>query len=162
MNLEKTLKSKKELTTNKENIADTFYAFHDGDIIFEKEDNGNQIWKIECEYLAEMINPKFKLFWIKIYNCKFLQFEPWMNPIELPKEIWTSIKDIFKTELEISSAKEKEGIVEVSCNQHNSDFNFCGGKLSIDCEGIEVFDEHWNLIESDKLGEICNLYWNGK
>ncbi len=150
------------MITKKENIADTFYAFHDGDIIFDKEEGPNQIWKIECEYLAEMINPKFKLFWIKIYNCKFLQFEPWMNPIELPKEIWTNIKDIFKTELEISSAKEKENKVEISCNQHNLDFNFCGGQLLLDCEGIEVYDEEWNKIEHEKLGEICNQYWDVK
>ena len=56
------------MITEKENIADTFYAFHDGDIIFDKEEGLNQIWKIECEYLAEMINPKFKVFWILLLN----------------------------------------------------------------------------------------------
>ncbi|MEM6299806.1 MAG: hypothetical protein AAF740_14045, partial [Bacteroidota bacterium] len=141
------------MITEKENIADTFYAFHDGDLIFEREEGSNQVWKIECEYLAEMINPEFKLFWIKIYDCKFLQFEPWMNPIELPKEIWTGIKDIFKTELEILSAKEEESMVEISCNQHSSEFNFCGGQLLLDCEGIEVYDEEWDKIELERLGE---------
>jgi hypothetical protein len=146
------------LITNKENIADAFSAFHDGNIIFEKEKNSNQIWKIDCEYLARMINPKFKFFWIKIYQVKSLQFDAWMNPFELPKEIWTNTQEVFKAELEISSAQEKNNKIVISCNQHDSDFNFLGGELFFDCESIEVFDEKWNKIEENELGEICNKY----
>lgn len=148
------------MISEKENIANVFYAFHDGDIIFEKEENSTQIWKIECEYLAEMINPKFKLFWIKIYNCNYLQFEAWMNPIELPNEIWTSTKEIFKTELEILSAKVNDFKIEISCNQLNTDLNFSGGQLFFGCEGIEIFDQEWNMIKEDELKQLVNEYWD--
>ena len=74
------------MTKNDKNIAKAFYAFHDGSISFHKKENQNQIWKIDCEYLAEIINPSFKHFWIEIINCKFLEFVPWMNPVDLPKK----------------------------------------------------------------------------
>lgn len=148
------------MITKKETIVDTFCTFHDGDIIFDKEEESNQIWKIDCQYLAEMINPKYNHFWIKIYNYSFIQFHPWMNPIDLPEEVWTNMEGIFQTELEISSAEKKDNKVVILCNQHNSDFNFCGGELLLECKGIEVFDQEWNKIEFEQLRKICNSYWN--
>jgi len=148
------------MITEKENIADSFYAFHDGIISFEKEEGSNQIWKIDCEYLAKIINLKFESFWIKIFDCQFLQLIPWMNPIELPQEIWITREEVFRTDLEISSAKVREGKIEIYCYQHNLNFNYSGGDLILQCKGIKIYDQEWNEIGEDKLVDICNKYWN--
>ena len=144
------------MITEKEKIANAFYAFHDGDIIFEKEDALNQTWKIECRYLAEMINPKFYFFWVKIFECKEIQFFPWKEPIEC----WRDIQKISETELEISSAKVIENKIEINCHQHNSKFDFQGGEIILDCKGIEIYDQNWKLLNYDVLRKICKDYWD--
>jgi len=144
------------LIVDKEEIANLFYTFHDGDIILEREERVNQVWKIECRYLAEMINPKFVSFWIKLHNVQSIQFTPWVEP----EENWTNVREIFETELEISSAKVVEDKIEINCHQHNADFDFQGGEILLDCKGIEVYDQDWHLIEYDKLRKICKDYWN--
>ena len=144
------------MITTKEKIANSFYAFHDGDIKLETVEGLNQIWKIECRYLAEIINPKFDCFWIKIFHCQEIQFSPWVEPLE----IWTKIQEVFKTELEISSAKVIKGKIEINCHQHNVNFDFQGGEILLDCKGIEVYDQEWNLIHYEDLRKICKDYWD--
>lgn len=143
-----------------ENIATVINAFHDGGIIFKKEESGNLIWKIDCEYLAKKINPNFSLFWIKINKYQSIEFNPWLIPTELPEEIWKSPKEIFKTELEILSAEIEKGKIKIICNQADSDFNFNGGELLLECKSIELFDQEWNRLEYLELKEIVNQYWD--
>ena len=78
---------------------------------------------------------------------------------EAEKETWIDKRVIFQTELDILSAREKEGKVVVLCSQDDSQFNYCGGELIIDCKGIEVFDQRWNIVEYEKLKIINNKYW---
>ncbi len=142
-----------------EKVATVINAFHDGGIIFEKEESRNLIWKIDCKYLAERINQNFNFFWIKINKCQSIEFNPWLIPIELPNEIWKSPNEIFKTELEILSAEVENGKVKIICNQDDSDFNFKGGVLLLDCKSIELFDQEWNKLEYLELKEVVNQYW---
>ena len=148
------------MITVKENIIDIFNAFHDGDIDFLQKENTNLVWTIDCGFLAEIINPNFKLFKLKIYNCRFLEFIPWMNPVELPQETWRTETDIFKTTLEILSAETKDNKIKIICSQYDSDYNFCGGELFLDCEGIEIFDQEMNKIDEESFEKIYATYWN--
>ena len=147
------------MITNKNKIAISFSHLHDGSIIFEKEENTNQVWKIDCEYLAEMINPQFTFFWIKIFDCKSLEFKPWLNPTELKQPIWKTTNEIFKAELEILSVEEKDNQIKIHCNQYDEEFNFSAGELFLDCQGIKVFDEEWNEISFEELDKVCERYW---
>ena len=145
-------------TLNK--IEDIFSIFHDGTITQWKSiENGIKL-TIECEYLAELIDSDFTKFYVELNKISELELEPWMNPIELPKEIKKSPTEIFKAELEILSAKTENGIVEVTCNQHNLKFNYCGGILKVIAEKVTVKSENNAVLNISELNEISNSYWN--
>lgn len=61
--------------------------------------------------------------------------------------------------MEILSADVEDGEVKIICNQDDTDFNFKGGELFLDCESIEIFDQNWNKLEYLELKEIVNQYW---
>ncbi len=145
-------------TLNK--IEGIFSIFHDGTITqWESIENGIELI-IECEYLEELIDSEFTKFHVELNKILKLELEPWMNPIELPKEIKKSPTEIFKAELEILSAKTENGIVEVSCNQHNLEFNYCGGILKILAEKITVKSENKDELSINELNKMSNSYWN--
>lgn len=140
-------------------IADVINAFHDGEMLLEKKEGNHLVLKIDCEYLAKAINPDFSFFWMKIHNCHFMEFHPWSTLEELSKTIWTSPREIFEMELEIISAEVEGNRVEVSCYQYNANIDVKGGKLLLDCQSIELFDQEWNRLEYLQLREITNDYW---
>lgn len=141
-------------------IEDIFSIFHDGTITEWKPiENGIEL-TIECEYLAELIDSNFTKFYVELNKISKLEFDSWMNPIELPKEIKKTPTEIFKAELEILSAKTENGIVQITCNQHNTEFNYCGGNLQILAENITVKSENNSELSVDDLNEISNSYWN--
>jgi hypothetical protein len=148
--------------TNLQNIKDVFSIFHDG-VICEWTGNLNSlIFKVECQYLAELIDKSFTSFYINLVSIDKLLLDPWMNPIELPKKIKTELSDIFHADLDILSAKIEENYVAVSCNQTDISFDYCGGSLLINCKSISIFDQNKNIITIKKLDEICNYYWDQK
>ena len=83
-----------------------------------------------------------------------------MNPINQPQILFTSIVDIFQATLEILSAEIENEFVKITCNQHNLDFDYCGGTLLVKCENVKVFDEKNNKLTIDELDKVCNEYWN--
>ncbi|EKT3967278.1 hypothetical protein NTJ12_002364 [Flavobacterium psychrophilum] len=143
-----------------EDIRDVFSIFHDGTI---ETWNGNQELlklKIDCEYLAERIDKSYASFYVEFEKIETLEFNPWMNPINQPQTLFTNIVDIFQASLEILSAEIENGFVKITCNQHNLDFNYCGGTLLVNCKNVKVFDEKNNELTIDELDKICNEYWN--
>ena len=162
-NVEENPKSKiKQMESNKslENIRDIFSIFHDGTI--ETWNGNHELLKlrIDCEYLAQKIDKDFKVFYVEFEHFEKLEFIPWMNPINQPQTLFTNIVDIFQASLEILSAEIENGFVKITCNQHNLDFNYCGGTLLVNCKNVKVFDEKNNELTIDELDKICNEYWN--
>ena len=141
-------------------IEDIFSIFHDGTITDWKSIESGIELTIECEYLTELIDPEFSKFYVKLNKILELELEPWMQPIELPKEIKKSQYDIFKAELEILSARTENAIVKISCNQHNLEFDYCGGILKILAEKVTVKTENNSELNIKELNEISNSYWN--
>jgi len=80
--------------------------------------------------------------------------------LHLPLEILNNPVDIFKVELEILYADIKDNLVEISCNQHDINFDYCGGNLRLSCENIEVFDHSFNKMSIDALDKIRREYWD--
>ncbi|MEM7298534.1 MAG: hypothetical protein AAF391_09750 [Bacteroidota bacterium] len=148
------------MITNQKNIVTVINAFHDGSIIFHKKEDSNQIWKISCPYLAEVIDPSFSFFWLSISECASLQFRPWLNSINAPEELWTNTKDIFESELDIISASIKNENIAIICDQHDSHFEYSGGELLLNCKGVELFDQRKRKIRFSELRELFYLYWD--
>lgn len=143
-----------------DDIRDVFSIFHDGGISnFELTEIGIRL-TIECEYLAELIDPDFKTFYVEFWNLQKLELDPWMNPIELEKVIKTEPEEIFKTELEILSAEIENEYVKVTCIQHDNNFDYCGGHLLISAETFKVENERKQEMTIDELDSVCNTYWS--
>jgi hypothetical protein len=145
---------------NAEKIKDVFSTFHDGEIAGWEGDKTCLRLKIECEYLAELINPVFNHFHLEITEVQQLIFIPWMNPIELTQEYFVELKDMFQANLEILSAEIANDLVKIYCNQHDTSFDYCGGTLCLNCNDISIFDQRGKEMTIDQLAAISNSYWN--
>ncbi len=143
-----------------EDIRDIFSILHDGSITAWTGDNDWLTLTIKCDYLAERIDKSYTKFYVDLYKIKQLEFHPWPNPADLPAIIKTDFTDIFKAELDILSAEIKEDVVIVTCNQTDTDFDYCGGHLAISCETIKISDQSENELMIDQLDAICKSYWN--
>jgi hypothetical protein len=143
-----------------EDIRDIFSIFHDGVISAWTGNKDLLTLTVDCEYLAERIDKSFDKFYVELSFIDKIELDPWPNPFDIPTVIKTDLHDIFKAELEILSAEIKDNVVVVTCNQHNTDFDYCGGNLTISCRSIKVFDQSKNELTIEQLDKICNEYWD--
>lgn len=141
-------------------IENVFSIFHDGWISGYSGDMTSLNLKIECTYLAELINLNYSFFYIKLFEVSHLSFQTWPNLIDLPSELIIKPEKIFQAELEILSAHIKDDVVEVICNQYEKTFDYCGGVLRISANRIEVCDEKMNTISLNELSSISDKYWD--
>lgn len=146
--------------TSLENIRDVFASLHDGTISGYSVEKNILTLSIDCKYLAEFIDKSFDTFFVDIIDIEMLFLTTWPNPFDQPVETLTEPKDIFKAELEILSADIKENKVVISCNQHDTSFDYCGGNLTINCETIKVYDQNKNELTIYKLDQLCKNYWD--
>ena len=127
-----------------EDIRDIFSILHDG-VISAWTGNKNLLTlTVECKYLAERIDKSFDNFYVELSIIDKIELDPWSNTFDIQAIIKTELHDIFKSKLEILSADIKDNVVVVTCNQHNTDFDYCGGNLTISCLSIKVFDQSKN------------------
>ena len=145
--------------TNTENVRDIFAILHDGTIVEWTGDRKFLTLKVGCQYLAEKIDTSFEYFFIDLVDIGKIALVPWMNPAELEQEYFVELRDIFQAELDILSADIENDLVKVSCNQRDSDFDYCGGTLYIDCKDIKIYDEQRNDLTIDRLEQTCKDYW---
>lgn len=143
-----------------QDIIDIFSILHDGTIESWTGDKNKLVLKVSCLYLAELIDKDFEYFYIEITDITIIELFAWMNPIEQEQKIFTEIDDIFKAELEILSADKKEENALIVCSQHNTDYEYCGGNLTLNCNDIKVLDQNKKYLTIEKFDEICNQYWN--
>jgi hypothetical protein len=143
-----------------EDIRDIFFFFYDGGISAWAGNKDLLTLTVDCEYLAELIDKSFDKFYVKLSFIDKIELDPWVNQFDTQTVIKTDLHDIFKAELEILSAEIKDNVVVVTCNQHNADFDYCGGNLTISCRSIKVFDQSKNELTIGQLDKICNEYWD--
>ncbi|WP_338398729.1 hypothetical protein [Persicobacter psychrovividus] len=142
------------------NIRDVFSIFHDGGIIDCQGDLNKLILTIQCNYLAELINPDFENFYVDLICVNKLDFDPWMNPIDLKKIEFKSHEEYLKVDLEILSSEIEDDYVLITCNQHDTDLDYCGGNLIISANDFRLFDHNKNVMTIEELDLICRLYWD--
>lgn len=141
-------------------IRDVFSIFHDGVIVECKGDLKKLTMTIQCDYLAELLNPDFKNFYVDLMGISKLDFAPWMNPINLKNIDFKSHEEYLKADLEILSAEIKDGFVFVTCNQHDTDLDYCGGHLMISANDFNLFDHNGTIITIGHLDSVCRKYWD--
>jgi hypothetical protein len=143
-----------------QDIVDIFSILHDGTIESWTGNKEKLLLKVGCTYLAELIDKNFEYFYLEINAIKKIELFAWMNPIDQAQKIYTELEDIFKPNLEILSADKKENDVLITCNKHDTTFQYCGGNLTLNCESIRVFDEKLNVITISEFYKICKHYWD--
>lgn len=148
------------MNTVQNDIRDIFSIFHDGGIVDCRGDLQKLTLTIQCNHLAELINPDFENFYLDLIELNKLDFYPWMNPIELEKIDFDSYKDYLKVDLEILSAKIKDDLIIVTCNQHDTDLDFCGGNLMISAKDFNLYDHKLTPMTIDQLDLISRNYWD--
>jgi hypothetical protein len=142
-----------------ENIRDIFSLLHDGLISEWKGDKDLLTLKIKCKYLAELFDKSFECFYLSFFQIDCLYLSTWPNPFDLPVLIFVELIDIFKAKLEILSAEIREDLVVISCNQHDTTFDYCGGDLMIRCQSIKIFNQAKIEITIDEPDFVCKKYW---
>ena len=159
-----TKKDSTRLTLNKlsNEIEDIFATFHDGTIIEWKGNKERLTLTIECSYLGEVLQSGFENFYIILNDIELIELDPWMNPPSLEKTIKTEIHEVFAAPLEIAYVKTENGVVKISCGQHDRSFNICGGTLKIKAKNIELLNHNQEHMESQQLFEANDRYWNNK
>lgn len=143
-----------------EAIRDIFSILHDGTISEWAGDNNLLTLTVRCPYLAERIDKSFGKFYVELIQVYKLRLVTWPNPFDLPVQTLTEPSDVFKAELEILSADIKDEKVVIACNQHDTDFDYCGGNLTMSCQAIKVFDQNKNELTIEQFDIICKSYWN--
>ncbi len=146
--------------TEIENIVDIFSILHDGVISSWASDKNAMTLTVECRYLAESIDKSFDRFYVELSQVSELLFITWPNAVDIQVQTLTEPNDIFKAELELLSAEIKDGKVVIACNQHDSNFDYCGGSLTIICNRIKIFDQNKYKLTIDELDKISKKYWN--
>lgn len=110
--------------------------------------------------MAELIDSSFDRFYVELGEVKELFLLTWPNPADGPEQKLIQLNDIFAAELEILSAETEDGKTVVVCNQHDTNFDYCGGSLVIDCATVKVYDQGKTALTVERLSEICKSYWD--
>lgn len=138
-------------------IARVFNILHDGSIVACELKDKNLEITVQIEYLAEMIHPSFKKFYIVLNNCSNVSFLPWPKN---EKEEGTPINDlkVINTELDILNAGTNANAIEIMC-QVDGSTELIGGILTFTAEQILIFTEDNKQITVDELQKIAEQYW---
>lgn len=142
-----------------EEIRDIFAILHDGTISAWTGDRNFLTLTIDCGYLAEQIDKSFDLFYVELVNVDQLFLSTWPNPFDLPVQTLTELNSIFESELEILTAEIKTDKVVITCNQHDTKFDYCGGNLTISCQTIKILDQERKESTIEQLDRISYEYW---
>lgn len=95
---------------------------------------------VECPYLAKQVNRSFDSFYVELLEVAELSLLTWPNPFNLPAQVLSEPKDIFKATLEVLSADISGDAVLIACNQHDTSFDYCGGNLTLSCRYNRQFE----------------------
>lgn len=142
-----------------QNLCDIFSILHDGSTAAWIGNKELLVLEVDCEYLANRIDPSYKSFFIEMRQVSRLELHPWRVE-SLPKIVLTEIIEVFQAELTFLEANIENEVVKVVCNASPDIVDYYGGELFINCSSIVVFDEGKRMLTVGKLHEICKSYWD--
>ncbi|HLV24279.1 MAG TPA: hypothetical protein VKY36_05825 [Moheibacter sp.] len=147
------------MNTNQQ-LSKIFNLFHDGAIESYRESSETLILKIECTYLANLLNQNFNFFILELKNISIIEFDIFNQSNSSIIKKSNDIHEIFSAEIQIFSSEIINGIVNVNCWQINDLKGYCGNNLKIVSENIQLYDEEMNNITIEDLSIISDNYWN--
>lgn len=137
-----------------ENIVQIFNAFHDGVIESYQCAQGVVTLKIGISYLAELINPSYEYFELRLYGVNACSLETWETP-STERKISNEMDEAFADEPEILSAQaDKQKITILLSYTFDK-----GGQLFLIADCAEVFDQGGKSWSLEQLNAICESYW---
>ena len=137
-------------------FADIFNMFHDGSIIAIKRQEDVLILTIEIEYIAELVNPQYKVFFVHLFDAKDVSLTAWYKSDSEQRKVFTELEEIAKLEPEILSAELVSKRVSISCDLHK-DFTY--GELTFNANSLTILDENNKEITQESFKELCESYW---
>lgn len=153
----------RDIKTNQE-LADIFTIFHDGVIEDFQIDENNLYLTIGCVYLAELVNPSFESFILKLINIDKLELNSYSyitdhsNTEDYPIII-SDIETIFEVEIDIFNAKSDNEFVKVNIWIVNDKSRFVANQLNIKCENYSLYNEENKPFSINRLYKISENYW---
>lgn len=149
-----------EEMTNQEKIANYFSLFHDGTIKGYSIDKHDLILVIECKFLAEIINPNFTKFYIKLVLIESIEFETCPRDLKSSARTLYEINEIFREPWEILYSRPiVDNSVSVECANLKPSSEYLEGKLKIKCKDILIEDESKKELSERKLEWLHEQYW---
>lgn len=136
----------------KDNQIDIFNIFHDGTITDLSKKKDIIELEIEIQYLAEMINEKFNLFYCELIECEEFLLETWGDK----KEYTSDLNTMVAYELGIMDAHSTNDGIYVSCRSDE----VIGGNLHIKTKNIKIYDENKMEYSLNELDSVCRKYWS--
>ena len=148
------------MLTRPQDITDLFSILHDGRICHWEGTTERLRLRVFCDYLAQLIDPAFEHFTVELHQVNQLAFRTWPNPFDGPVELLSTVDGIFRPELEILSTELVGNAVEITCNQHDHAYTYCGGVLSFVCAGAVVRDQRQHELTLEQMDALGQQYWN--
>ncbi len=138
-------------------IVSIFNLFHDGTIAKWEGDLTKLSLTIECDYLAQLPEPKTEKFTVILFNLSCFRLEFWeekqlvsgMGAVEL------LVKENIK--LEILSAKKEGDSAKISCLTDDS--FLVGSNVFFNADKIQVLNFQKMPIEITHLTNVAKEYW---
>lgn len=141
-----------------EEIAGIFSTLHDGGVAAWEGGLDRLRLRVDCQYLAERIDPTFDHFIVELEQIRRLELNCWTD--EPSEQIVTNFADIFRGLLDFVAAEVIDGQTVVTCYQSDPELNYVGGTLLVQCRGIHLFDARMREMALSELVDIADQYWN--
>ena len=150
--------------TTQQEIVDIFSIFHDGTIESWSGNEKKLTLKINCQFLAERINPEYVYFYVDIIDITAIELDTYIDNaekvvVESPIVI-KEIDKIFSEEIDIFYAKTENQYVEINCWQVNEKLGYVANRLRINCSSVDVFNQSREWITISDFVKIGDDYWN--
>lgn len=133
-------------------IRNVLLCFYEG--FFEELSwNGRDLnIKVECSYLAELMNPSYKYFYGTIKNVKAFYFAPWDDE----EGIISDVRELQNLKLDILGIELDETTLKIYSNCSHS---YTGGNLFLEASAIRIYDEMFEELNPVLLQDLCEKYW---
>ncbi|MFT5567878.1 MAG: hypothetical protein ACI81Y_002835 [Glaciecola sp.] len=143
-----------------QDIKDIFSMFHDGYIDSFKIENNRIDLKIGIQYLAELIDERYKYLHLSLYEVESIKYDVWTDESFIMTD-WSQIFELGIDILNVEMDDLEQVTIHSNCDNAPND-EFRGGKLIIKCLDYNMRDEGDNSLTIEKLKELSTYYWNVK
>ena len=136
-------------------IFDILSVFEEGVFVELNYSDKALNFKLECRFLAEMLDPSYESFYGVFKNCDDFYFEPWDEEglvLRAAKDIEALRPDILSIEI----AHDDSIKIFSNCSE-----SFSGGNFVIHAKDVMIYDEDFKVLDFETLSRLSENYWTG-